>query len=214
MLTKLKKTIQSVLSTEARVLHKAGLTPNMVSALGVILGIISGISYQQAGTWLIGLMNFNYRFMMLLAVLTLLASGFCDALDGAIARLHGETSIFGGFMDSLLDRYVEAAIYCGIILGGLADTFWGLIALIGSLLTSYTRARSEASGVLMETIGIIERPERLLIIAGASIINLIVPEILVLKWSMVFLAIATNTTVIQRVIYFRKKTKIQKDLPI
>jgi len=213
MLTKIKKTVQSWIAAEARIAHKAGLTPNTVSALGVILGVVSGFAYWTAGTALTNPANqgyYLYRVYLFSAVLLMMASGFCDALDGALARLYVKPSAFGGFLDSLLDRYVEASVYCGLILGGLCDSLWGLLALIGSLLTSYTRARSEAAGVPMETIGIVERAERLLIIAVASIFNLVWPETSALRWSTIILALATNFTVLQRVIYFNKKVSSQQ----
>lgn len=189
------------MKTEAKIAQKIGLTPNQLSALGVILGAASGLAY-----WMAGLNAANSRFYkvyLFIAVLLLLASGFCDALDGALARLYGKTSILGGFLDSLLDRYVDASIYCGLILGGLCSSFWGLLALIGSLLTSYARARSEAAGFPMETIGIVERAERLLMIAIASLFSLVWIE--ALRWIVIVLALATNFTVLQRAIYFFRR---------
>ena len=76
--------------------------------------------------------------------------------------------MFGGFFDSLLDRYADAFILCGIIFGGLTELHWGLAALIGSLLVSYARAKAEAAEVKMESVGLAERAERIVIIALAS----------------------------------------------
>ena len=67
----------------------------------------------------------------------LLASGFCDTLDGVLARNFQQATVFGGFFDSLLDRYADAIVYSGIIIGGLCDVSWGLAALAGSMLVSY-----------------------------------------------------------------------------
>ncbi len=206
MLTKLKKTVQGWLTAEAHAMQGIGFTPNMVSAIGVALGVASGSAYWAAGTT--ASEPSAYVFYVFSAVLLLLVSGLCDALDGILARLSGTVSVAGGFLDSLLDRYVEAAVYCGLILGGLCDTGWGLLALIGSLLTSYVRARSEAAGVPMETIGVVERAERLLIIAAASIISFFWLD--ALKWSIIVLAVATNFTVLQRAAYFRRKVVSQQ----
>jgi len=205
LLTKLKKTVESLLKAEALAAHKAGLTPNMISGVGVILGLASGIIYWQAGQSIAD--QEKYLYCIISAVVFLLASGYCDALDGALARLHGETTVVGGFIDSLLDRYVDAAVYCGLIVGGLCNVFWGVLALIGSLLTSYARARSEVADIPMETIGIVERAERLIIIILASILSTVWLE--TLQWAIIFLAIATNLTVAQRVNYFFKKVKSQ-----
>ncbi|MDH5666235.1 MAG: CDP-alcohol phosphatidyltransferase family protein, partial [Nitrosopumilus sp.] len=139
--------------------HKIGLTPNHVSAIGIILAIFSTLAYWA---W-----QANH-LLLIVAPFLLLVSGFCDALDGAIARLHKQTTTFGGFLDSLLDRYADAVVFLGIIIGGLCDPFWGLTALIGSLLVSYTRARAEATGIKMEAVGVAERADRLFILAIAS----------------------------------------------
>lgn len=193
MLTKLKQRAQSWLTSEAALLHRLGLTPNHVSILGLVLALLSAVTYWQ---WPL------HPLLLILAPLLMLASGLLDALDGAIARIYGEATKFGGFFDSLLDRYADAVILCGIILGGLTEMSWGIAALMGSLLVSYARARAEAAGVKMESVGLAERAERIVIIALASFISYVWLD--ALNWSILLLAILTNLTVVQRAIYFRK----------
>ncbi len=193
MLTKLKRRVQLWLTSEAKILHKLGLSPNQVSILGIAFALLSAITYWQ---WKLN------PLLLILAPLLMLASGLLDALDGALARIYGDATSFGGFLDSLLDRYADAAIICGIILGGLTNIKWGLAALIGSLLVSYARARAEAAGAKMESVGLAERPERLILLALASFLALFWLE--ALCWGVLVLAILTNLTVIQRAIYFRK----------
>ena len=200
MLTKLKQKVQLWLVGEARLAHSLGLTPNKVSVIGIFFAVLSAVSYWQ---W-----ESQPALLLVLAPLFLLVSGFCDALDGVLARRFGETTAFGGFLDSLLDRYTDAMIYAGIILGGLSDVRWGLLALIGSLLVSYCRARAEAAGVNMETVGLMERAERILILVVASFLTLAWGE--ALQWGIVFLAVSTNLTVLQRVIYFRKASQKER----
>ena len=197
MLTKLKEKVQLWLVGEARLAHSLGLTPNKVSVIGIVFAVLSAASYWQ---W-----ESQPTLLLILAPLLLLASGFCDALDGVLARRFGEATAFGGFLDSLLDRYTDAMIYAGIILGGLSDVYWGLLALIGSLLISYCRARAEAAGVKMETVGLMERAERIMILVIASFLSLAWKESL--QWGIILLAVLTNLTVLQRVIYFRKASK-------
>ncbi len=196
VLTKLKQKVQLQLTSVAESIHNLGLTPNHVSLLGIIFAVLSALTYWQ---WEL------HPLFLILAPLLMLASGLLDALDGAMARLYRETTNFGGFLDSLLDRYADAVILCGIILSGLTKVYWGLAALIGSLLVSYTRARAEAAGVKMETVGLAERAERLVILALASFISYIWIE--VLCWGVLVLAILTNLTVVQRAIYFRKASQ-------
>jgi archaetidylinositol phosphate synthase len=187
LLTKLKKKVQQMLSSEAKAAHKIGLTPNMVSAIGFILAILSALTYATTK---------GQPLQLLLATILLLASGFCDALDGVIARTYQQISLFGGFMDSLIDRYADAAVYAGIIISGLCDTFWGLTALAGSLLVSYTRAKAEAAGITMETIGLAERAERMIILAAASLAAIFwLPA---LNFGIILLAVLSNLTVLQR----------------
>jgi archaetidylinositol phosphate synthase len=197
LLTRLKERFQLWISYEAKLAHSVGLTPNHISGIGALSAIISALLYLNAKP---------NPPLLVAATVFLLASGFCDALDGALARIYGETTVFGGFLDSLLDRYVDAVVLGGIILGELCNLSWGLAALIGSLLVSYVRARAEAAGVKMETVGIAERAERLIILAGASLLSVLWLE--ALGWSIAFLAILTNLTVLQRVIYFHKSQEV------
>lgn len=198
MLTKLKQKIQKLLETQAKTAQKLELTPNKISALGIISALLSAFAYTQWQT------NHTY---MLAAALLLLLSGYCDALDGALARTTQKTTLFGGYLDSLLDRYADAAIYTGIIISGLCETTWGLIALFGSLIVSYTRARAEAAEIKMETIGIAERPERILIITAATITAFLWQKEAknIINTAIILLAALTNLTVLQRTLHTYKK---------
>ena len=207
MLTKLKERIQLLMVGEARLAHIVGLTPNQVSVLGLLMAVISACLYWNA--------QFEPVWLPV-AALFLLISGFCDALDGVLARLYGEVTVFGGFFDSLLDRYADALILVSIIAGWLAVTsFWlfcGLAALMGSLLVSYSRARAEAAGVKMETVGVAERSERIIILVAASLLSLVWLD--ALRWSIALLAVLTNLTVLQRLVYFRKASKKKETTPV
>jgi archaetidylinositol phosphate synthase len=198
MLTKLKEKVQQMLKGEAEAAHKLGFTPNRISAVGIALAFLAALTYAE---W-----QFN-PFLLLLATALLLLSGFCDALDGIVARLYGEATVFGGFLDSLLDRYADAAVYVGIIIGGLCDERWGLVALIGFLLVSYSRARAEAAGIKMESIGLAERAERMIILATASIAGAFWQPTTVINVATILLAILSNLTVLQRSIYVYTKSK-------
>jgi archaetidylinositol phosphate synthase len=182
----------------AEIAYKIGLTPNRISVIGFLLAFAAAICYALANqvTWL-----------LLLATFFLLTSGFCDAIDGIVARTHKQTTKFGGFFDSLLDRYADGAAYSGILISGLFSValgwIWGsivtLAALVGSLLVSYTRSRAESIGIKMESVGLAERAERMLILAAVSIIAYWwLPA---LGWGLVLLAVLSNFTVIQRTLH-------------
>jgi len=196
MLTRLKVKVQSAIKAQAEAADKIGLTPNAISVIGIALALLSALAYTS------GHQN------LLLAVVLLLASGYCDILDGALARLCQKTTPFGGFLDSLLDRYADSAVYIGIVIGGFCTLLWGLLALIGSLLVSYARARAEAAGIKMETIGLAERAERIIIIAVASLAQIFWQN--ALEAAMILLAVLTNLTVLQRSLYAYKALKKKK----
>jgi archaetidylinositol phosphate synthase len=198
MLTKLKQRVQQSLTIEARAAHRIGLTPTTISSIGIVLAFLSAVAYTQ---WS------NNVLHLLCATALLLLSGFCDALDGVVARLYEQASAFGGFLDSLLDRYADAAVYVGIIVSGLCDTLWGLIALSGSLLVSYSRARAEAAGMKMESIGLAERAERMIILASASIAALFWQTTTAMNIGIILIAILSNLTVLQRGLYVYGKLK-------
>lgn len=204
MLTKLKKKVQQLLTSEAQAAHKIGLTPNKVSLIGFILAFASAASYG---------LSLKHPWLLLLATVFLLASGFCDTLDGIIARTFQQVTVFGGFFDSVLDRYADAIVLAAIIIAGLCNPAWGvfwgpvwaLATLSGSLLVSYSRARAEAVGLKMESVGLAERAERMLILAVVSVAAFFwLPA---LGYGVALLAVLSNFTVIQRVLYVYKELK-------
>jgi len=193
-----------MLTSQAIAAHKIGLTPNKVSIIGFILAVASAGAYAMA---------LSYRWLLLLATVLLLASGFCDTLDGIIARIFQQETVFGGFFDSVLDRYADGIVFSAIIIAGLCNpawgTFWGpvwaLATLSGSLLVSYSRARAEATGIKMESVGFAERAERMLILAAASIIAFFwLPA---LGYGVAVLAVLSNFTVIQRAFHVYRELK-------
>jgi archaetidylinositol phosphate synthase len=193
----MKKEVQEMLVTEAKIAHKIGFTPNSISVVGFILAFASAVSYALTSS--------VQPWLLILAVVFLLASGFCDTLDGIVARNFGQTTVFGGFFDSVLDRYADAAVYAAIIIAGLCNQIWGLAALAGSILVSYTRARAEAVGIKMESVGFAERAERMLILSAVSIIAFWwLPA---LNYGIISLAIISNLTVIQRALHVYKTLK-------
>ena len=185
-----------MLTSQATAAHKIGLTPNKVSIIGFILAVASAGAYALAPSDI---------WLLLLATVLFLASGFCDTLDGIIARTFQQATVFGGFFDSVLDRYADAAIYAAIIIAGLCNPIWGFATLAGSLLVSYSRARAEAAGIKMESVGLAERAERILILAAVSLIAFFwLPA---LGYGIFLLAVLSNFTVIQRVFHVYKELK-------
>jgi archaetidylinositol phosphate synthase len=188
-----------MLGSEAKLAHKLGFTPNRISITGFIFALLAAVAYASTTP--------QAPWLLLLGVFFLLASGFSDTMDGIVARTFQQTTTFGGFFDAVLDRYADAAIYAGILIAGLSNAAWGtswgpifaLSALAGSMMVSYTRARAEASGLKMESVGFAERAERMLILAVASILGYFwLPA---LGYGVALLAVLSNFTVIQRAWY-------------
>lgn len=193
MLTRIKAQFQTWIAGAAGFAYKTGLSPNAVSLIGIIFALASASMYS---VWRIN------TVLVPFAGLLLLLSGFCDALDGVLAEKWGKTTVFGAFLDSTLDRYSDALVICGIIFGGLCDTVWGLAALIGSFLVSYTRARGEASGIKMITVGLAERAERILILAAVSFLFLV--NVAAVNYGVILVAILANLTVLQRILHVKR----------
>ena len=168
----------------------------MITVIGLVFAFLSAFAYAE---WQF------HPIVPWLAFILLLLSGFCDILDGVLARIYGESTVFGGFLDSLLDRYADAAVFIGIIIAVLCDYRAGLLAMIGSLLVSYSRARAEAAGLKMESIGLAERAERILILLLTTLIA--VYWLPALNIGVIIIAVLANVTVMQRAAYVYAKTK-------
>src|SRR5208337_2361223 len=137
--------------------------------------------------------------------LMILIGGSFDLLDGVVARTNGKDTRFGALLDSTLDRYADAALFVAIMwlffkednLIGIFLTMW---SLVGAFLVSYVRARAEGLGVPCN-VGLIERPERILLLAAGCLTGRLFPVILVLF-------VLSHITVVQRVVYVYRKTKL------
>ena len=166
---------------------KLGLTPNMVTTLGLI-GNTVGAYYLARGELLVG--------GILVAVMTPV-----DALDGTMARLRGEASDWGAYVDSVSDRYSELIIYGGLLFHFLStgDVMGGMLtfcATAGSILVSYVRARAEGLGYEAK-VGLLTRVERYLVLAPALVFNQ-------LYWGLGVIAVFANFTALQRIWHVRK----------
>lgn len=168
-------------------LHKRGITATHVTVTGLLFSVAAGLAYWK-GSFPAG------------GVLLLLA-GMSDAVDGTVARASGEVTPFGAFIDSVADRYSELFTFGGLALhyGASSSLFVVLLALSGSIMVSYTRAKAES---LIERcdVGLMERPERLIVLILASFFNVMVPAL----W---LLAILTNATALHRVHHTWRKVK-------
>ena len=191
--SRLKKRFEGIVIAGVKPFADAGVTPNIVTIIGLIVSLASAWCYYS---WA------SSPLLLPAAALLILLSGLFDAFDGIIARMKGKVTAFGGFLDSVSDRYADAMVLTGITLGGLCNPIAGFAALIGSLMVSYTRSRAEASGVSMVGVGLAERAERMLLLAAVTFIAVFWID--ALNYGVILLAVLSHTTVVQRTVHFKR----------
>lgn len=169
-----------------------GMTPNMMTALGLAGNFVGAYYISQGnipwGGWLILIMT------------------PVDALDGTMARLRGDPSNFGAFVDSVSDRYSELAVFGGLLFhfagqGNALGSFLAFAAAAGSVLVSYVRARAESLDFEAK-VGLMTRVERYLVLAPLMIFN----QPMIALW---ILAILGNFTALQRIWFVRRQAHSQ-----
>lgn len=185
-----KNAVRATLRPVVGIAMALHLTPNTITVIGVVITLIAAV-LVGAGWLLVGA-----------AVLT--AGSLLDAVDGALARAQGGGTPFGSFLDSTLDRASEAIVYIGVaswFLFSRPDPAWPvlltLVALAGSFLVSYSRARAEGIG-LNANVGLAPRTERLvLVIAGIAVAGL--GYDIGLIGALAIISVLTVATVVQRI---------------
>jgi len=167
-----------------------GIPPNFITWAALCLNLWAGILFSQ-GRFAAG------GGMMILA-------GLCDLLDGPVARLQSRVSIFGGFLDSILDRYADLILFLGLLVyyasvNRFIYAFLAGAAMAGAVMVSYAKARA-GSLVPIKDVGFWDRPERLVLMILGALANRMPPVL----W---ILAIGPNITVIHRIMDTWKQTK-------
>ncbi|QMW02444.1 DUF4833 domain-containing protein [Spirosoma foliorum] len=167
--TKIQLGIYTVINPFVRLLIRLGLTPNMVTTIGLVLNI--GV----AVIFILGAQQGNRGDLSYVgwAGALVLFAGLFDMLDGQVARLGKMSSLSGALFDSVLDRYSELIMFLGICYYLIAHHYFfgslfAFIALIGSMMVSYTRARAEGLGIESKG-GLMQRPERVITIGVSAL---------------------------------------------
>ena len=199
MLNKLRDSLEPSLVKLGRSFASTGLSANFWTGMGLAVSIVAGIAYSS-GT-LIRIDWSPWSFASVIGGVLILLSGFCDIVDGSVARIRNQTTRKGAFLDSSFDKIAEIVIFAGIAYGKLADPLLCLVGLGMSLLVSYTRARAESFGVKLKGVGIGERAERMLIIAIIGII----PVREAMEWAIIIVSIVAGITSVQRIAATAKK---------
>jgi len=169
---------------------KGFIRPNHITLIGLIVNL--GAAFALAlGKWKIG-------------GIAILVAGLFDLLDGAVARSQGQVTPFGGFFDSVIDRYSDFSLFVGLLFyyAYTGHPFLILLAstaAMGSFLVPFTRARAETV-ITSCKVGLMERPERIILLALGALLDWMIP----ILW---ILAILTHITVIQRVLHTKRELR-------
>ncbi len=191
----LEKPFYAAVNPLVKRLIRAGVRPNTITTIGTGLVLVSAVVYATGHIRLGGLL--------------LLLSGVADTLDGQVARGGAMVTRFGAFYDSTLDRVGDGATFIGIgaYLLTASDVAYRtpavilcMVAILGSVLVSYARARAEGLGLDCK-VGIAQRAERILGLGLASLVFGAGPHALLLEAIVGLLAIASFITVVQRFVY-------------
>ncbi len=182
--------------------------PNFITTVGFVVTLGAGLFYHQDHVRLAGL------FVLL--------GGLLDIFDGRVARESGLASKFGSFYDSALDRISEIVMFVGLAslyndyrvdLADIAMIYVIMVAMGGSLMVSYTRAKAEALGMDC-SVGLMQRAERVVLIGLASLLFGLMWNGIVLSVVIVVVAILTNVTAIQRIVWvYRHGAGVPLDEP-
>jgi CDP-diacylglycerol--glycerol-3-phosphate 3-phosphatidyltransferase len=175
-------------------LHRLGVTPNQITVIGTFLN--AGVAVLIIADHLIW------------AGVVVLVAGVCDMLDGSLARMAKLSTPFGAFFDSTLDRISEGMVLAAICYvfaakGQSVDAALAALALLGSLMVSYTRARAESLGLECK-VGIMSRPERIILVAIGLFFN-------VLPYVIYIMLALTAFTVVQRVVHTYRQIVRQRE---
>jgi phosphatidylglycerophosphate synthase len=177
-------------------LGRLGLTPNALTIIGSVLTGCVGLLAAQG--W------------FLAAGICLFVFSATDTLDGALARATNRVSTFGAFLDSVCDRYAEAAVFLGLLwyyqwnqnpLGVVLS----YLALVGSVMVSYARARAEGVGLEAKDVGWFQRPERIVTLGLGLLLASVVP--IAIELALVLLTVLTTVTVLQRVAHVARSAR-------
>ena len=210
----LQQVIYKIINPVVRGMIKIGITPNFITTTGLILNIVAAGIFIYAG-----LVTDSEEDLSLVGWTggLILFAGLFDMMDGRVARLGNMSSTFGALYDSVLDRYSELMTFFGICYYlSMKDYFLyaliAFIALIGSLMVSYVRARAEGLGIECK-VGFMQRPERVVLTSLGALFCGVFKDItafepiLIMIVPLAFVAVFANITAFARVRHCYKALK-------
>ncbi len=175
----------------------ARINPNVLTVMGLVVNTVAALCFGYANVD-------NQRRMFIYAGLVIIGSGFFDLVDGRVARATNSVTKFGGFFDSVVDRYSDASLFFGLLVFyARGNRFFYVVltalVMISAIMVSYARARAE-SLIGSCRVGFLERPERLVLLILGALFNRMAPALWVI-------AVLSTITVIHRINYTYQHTK-------
>lgn len=166
-----------LLDAIVRLLALSRINPNALTVMGLVVNTYAAFLFGYAN-------GDNQRRMFFYAGLVIIGSGFFDLVDGRVARASNQVTRFGGFFDSIVDRYSDASLFLGLIVFyGRGSRFFYIVlaalAMISAIMVSYARARAE-SLIGQCRVGFMERPERLVLLIIGALFNVMAPVLWVI----------------------------------
>jgi CDP-diacylglycerol---glycerol-3-phosphate 3-phosphatidyltransferase len=192
-----------LLDAIVRMLALTRINPNVLTLMGLAVNTYAAFLFGYAN-------GENQRRMFLYAGLVIIGSGFFDLVDGRVARASNQVTRFGGFFDSVVDRYSDASLFFGLLVFyARGNRFFYVVltalVMISAIMVSYARARAES---LIGTcrVGFMERPERLVLLIIGALFNVMAPVLWVI-------AVLSTITVIHRIVYTWQRTREMEVAP-
>lgn len=214
----LQQGIYAVINPFVRLLIRMGVTPNIVTTIGMLGNMAAAAVLVAAGIRAGNGEGIDFGMVTLAGALIIGFSLF-DMLDGQVARLGGMTSTFGAMYDSVLDRYCELFTLGGLAFyligcGDIAGAIITFLALVGSIMVSYVRARAEGLDIECK-IGFMQRPERVVVTSVAALAAGITGQTIdptstfdpniILVVAMGIIAVFANLTAFARISHCRRE---------
>ncbi len=212
----LQQGIYAVINPLVKGMIAIGMTPNMVTTIGLLGNIAAAVILVYAG-YLAGQSGEVPYYLVTWAGGLIIGFSLFDMLDGQVARIGGMASTFGAMYDSVLDRYCEMFTLGGIsyyflCAGNLLGALITYLAVIGSIMVSYVRARAEGLGLECK-IGFMQRPERVVVTAVGALVTGILGQsgVAWANWflfgAMAVIALFANLTAIARIAHSKAQLK-------
>jgi CDP-diacylglycerol--glycerol-3-phosphate 3-phosphatidyltransferase len=190
-----------------KIVHGLALTkisPNALTFIGLLINVAAALLFGYARPE-------NQRQYFLYAGLVIIGAGIFDMVDGRVARATNQVTTFGGFFDSVIDRYSDVALFFGLLVYyARANRFFYVvmvaIVMTSSVMVSYTRARAE-SVIPQCKVGFMERPERIVLVILGALFNRMGPVLWVI-------AVLSTITVIHRIRYTYQQLRLTEPPPV